>query len=191
MSRRLLYVFVFAIAGFITALVWGGIARAQDSYLLDAKVSKAISMVVDPDGVEVHIYCDRYVDPWATPGDWRGRNTWVSPVRCAQAVALAEGLRPTSKAKREFGEALLYLLRGANIAVGLYLDIAECKAIQQVEFLAEELGVKGRKYAGELADFAWKRAYRVPACRPGGPLDFHLGRWPAAAYLPPAKGGTG
>ncbi len=168
-------------------------ARAQSPpftiQLLNVQLSKTVSRVVDSSGIEVRVWCDYSLNPDSTRTASQGRDAWVSPVRCAQAEALARGVRPgaMAKAKREFAQALVLLLRAGNMAVGIGdLDIAVCKAIQQTEFLAEELGV-GHAYGRDLAVLAWKFTFKPDGCRPGGPLDFHLGQWPEPSYGPPQE----
>lgn len=181
----------------VLILAWGwligaNVAQAQPSPVLNVKLSKAVSAVVDPTGVEVHLWCDYGLDPWSTLGNRTGREAWVSLGRCKQAEFLAEGRRPkVAKSKQDFAEALGYLLRAGNMAVGIGdVDLATCKAAQQVELLARELGVS-RGYARNLADLNWEFIFKREECYPGGPFDFGLGHWPKAAYLPPEIGDEG
>ncbi len=81
---------------------------------------------------------------------------------------------------------LVFAHESIHLAGELNESFAQCKGLQNVEFVSRRLGV-GSKRSKAIAKYAWKyvypeadEEYRTDACFNGGPLDVRPGnpRWP-------------
>ncbi len=187
----------------IALVAWGWLIGTNVAQAAEPSENARLGVVATvATGRTIKVVCELGLHPNVWGWDSRfPRSVSISAVRCRQLDALAGGLRPQAKAKRDFAEALGILLTGANNASGLGnygfagegTAIASCKAIQQLEQAAKLTGAP--HYPRALAvSFAQYGYWDVPLlspttdCYPSGPMDFNLGWWPNPQPPPPGYG---